>query len=86
MCVRERFHHLENYLDDASDNGELEELDSCKHFNPLIEQLLNVAQEAAVHGTTAPPHTHTHTHTHMLLNGCSVQALLPHTHTHIAAK
>ena len=41
--------NLEEYLDDAGRDGELGELHCAKHFYPLIEQLLNVAQQTAVH-------------------------------------
>lgn len=55
VCV-----YLEHYLDDASDDGQLEELNSRKHFNSFVEQLLNIAQQTAVHCTTVISHTHTH--------------------------
>ncbi len=35
--------HLEEYLNDASCYGEFGKLHCTKHFNLLIEQLLNIA-------------------------------------------
>ena len=41
---------LQEYLNDACQNGELAVFNAAKHFNPLVEELLDVAKETAVHG------------------------------------
>ena len=44
--------YLEDYLYDAGHNGQFEELDCGKDFNPLVKQFLDVTQQTAVHSTT----------------------------------
>lgn len=41
--------HFEEDLDDACGNRELGELHCTEHLYPLVEQLLDVAQQATVH-------------------------------------
>ncbi len=43
--------YLEHDFDDSSDYGQLGKINGAKHFDPLVEQLLDVAEQTAIHST-----------------------------------
>ena len=59
--------HLQKYLNNTSDDGQLVEVHSSKNFNSLVKQFLNVAQQTAIQGATGETHSNESTADAMLL-------------------